>query len=393
MNLQNFLRMLVRVLVALPQEIAVALWRLVIIFLLLLLLLLRALLELIKRLVGKRCEKRNEREKCGEIPPNVKRKPDPCLYDQFYLLSLGYAVTWDNPDIWITLPDGTPVNSYDLLADTDYLVNAQIHDASFDPALATEVRCLYRPWSFNSPDRVPVELNPDGTERIVILHIPPWSQEIAQFHWHTPKTLGHFCLQVECYHPDDKNPNNNLGQENTQVVGGNAGQMIHAEALLFNRVETARRIRIEADQYRIPEGKIELKLATRTLPLRNKAPFDAIYNLLLRRDARGGIKTQNGYAPVWISYAYRGWEQLREGNSRGKFPIRAPWQLKVNGEDVAEGQTAELTLEPKQQMKIPIDAQIPAATAVGTRQSLNFTAYAENGKILGGVTLEVEVRT
>jgi hypothetical protein len=392
MNLQTFLRMLARVLVALPQEIAAALWRLLITFLLLLLLLLRGLWAILEKLFAKDCKKPNEREKCGEIPPNVKRKPDPCLYDQFYLQSLGYAVTWDNPDIWVTLPDGTLVNSYDLLADTDYLLNAQIHDASFDPALATQVRCFYRPWSFNSPDRIPIELNPDGTQRVVILHIPPWSQKIAQFHWHTPKALGHYCLQVECYHPDDKNPNNNLGQENTQVVGGKAGQMLHVEARLFNRVETARRIRIEADQYRIPEGKIELKLATRTLPLRKKAPFDALYNLLLRRDARGGLKTQNGSAPVWISYAYRGWEQLKKGNARGAFPIRSPWQVKVNGKDVGEGRTTELTLEPKQQVAIPIDAQIPAGAAVGTRQILNFTAYGDTGKVLGGVTLEVEVR-
>jgi hypothetical protein len=392
MNLQNFVRMVVRVLIALPQEIILALWRFLVLLLLLLLRLLRGLVELINKLFGKDCKKPAERDKCGEIPPNVKRKPDPCLYDQFYLLSLGYSVTWDNPDIWITLPDGTPVNSYDLVADADYIVNAQIHDASFDPALATQVRCLYRPWSFNSPDRIPIELNPDGTERIVILHIPPWSQRIAQFHWHTPTTAGHFCLQAECYHPDDKNPNNNLGQENTQVVGGQAGQMIHAEAFLFNRVETARRVRIEADQYRIPEGKIELKLATRTLPLREKTPFDGLYNLLLRRDAREGIKTQNGSAPVWISYAYRGWEQLKKGNSRKEFPIRPPWEVKVNGTNVDEGKIAELNLGPKQRVTISIDAQIPAGAAVGTRQTLNLNAYAENGKVLGGVTLEIEVQ-
>ena len=392
MNLQNFLRLLLRALAALPQEVAVALWRLLILILLLLLFLLRLLWALLKRLFGKECEKPNDRDKCGEIPPNVKRKPDPCLYDQFYLQSLGYSVTWDNPDIWVTLPDGTPVNSYDLQPSTNYLVNAQIHDASFDPALATQVRCLYRPWSFNSPDRVPVELNVDGTEKIVVLHIPPWSQRIAQFHWRTPGAPGHYCLQVECYHPDDKNPNNNLGQENTQVVGGQAGQLIHAEALLFNRLETARRMLIAADHYTIPDGKIELTLATRTLPLRKKAPFDGLYNLLLRRDARGGLKTQNASSPVWISYAYRGWEQLRKGNARGEFPIASPWQAKVNGQDVTEGKRTVLTLDPKQQVGVPIDARIPAGTPVGTRMNFNFTAYGENGKVLGGVTLQVEVR-
>lgn len=393
MSLRNLIRMLLGVLGALPLEIAAALWRLLITLLLLLLLLLRALLGLLKKLFGKGCEEPNEREKCGEIPPNVKRKPDPCLYAQFYLMSLGYSVTWNNPDIWITLPDGTPVSSSALFPDTDYLVHAQIHDASFDPALATQVRCLYRPWSFNSPDRVPIELNPDGTERIVIVHIPPWSQEVAKFRWHTPNTPNkHWCFQVECYHPDDKNPNNNLGQENTQVLAGQAGQMVQAEALLFNPLEKARKIRIAADAYSIPKGEIQLTLATRTLPLRKKSPFDSLFNLLLTRDAaRGGLKTRNGYAPVWISYAYRGFEQLKKGNSRGEFPLRPPWRATVNGTAVGDGLTAEITLDPKQLVTVPIVAQIPAGAAVGTRQTLNFTAFGDNGKVLGGVTLEIEV--
>ena len=386
------MRMLLGVLVALPLEIAAALWRLLILILLLLLLLLRALLCILKRLFGKNCKEPDERENCGEIPPHVKRKPDPCLYAQFYLMSLGYTVTWDNPDIWITLPDGTPVNSFQLLPDTDYLVHAQIHDASFDPALATQVRCLYRPWSFNSPDRIPIELNPDGTEKVLILHIPPWSQQIAKFHWHTPNTPNkHYCLQVECYHPDDKNPNNNLGQENTQIIADQAGKMVQTEALLFNRQKAARRIRIEADQYVIPEGEIQLKLATRTLPLRKKSPFDAVYNLLLTRRARGGLKTQNGIAPVWISYAYRGFEQLKKSNSRGEFPIQPPWRVEVNGADVGEGRTAELNLGAGQQVAVPIVVQIPAGAAPGTRQVLNFNAYGDTGKVLGGVTLEIEV--
>jgi hypothetical protein len=392
MNLRNLLRMMLRMLGALPQEIVAALWRLLIILLLLLLLLLRGLWELLLRLFGKRREKPSEKEKCGEIPPNVKRKPDPCLYDQFYLQAQGYAVTWNNPDIWITLPDGTPANSYQLVPDTDYVVHAQIHDASFDPALATQVRCAYRPWSFNSPDRTPIELNPDGTEKVVILHIPPWSQQVAQFHWHTPASPGHYCLQVECFHPDDKNPNNNLGQENTQIVGAHAGQVVTTEALLFNRLETGRRVRITADQYRIPKGEIRLKLATRTLPLRKRSAFDAVYNLMLTHDpARGGLKTQSRYVPSWIAYAYRGFEQLQEGNARGTSPIAPPWRVEANGTDVGGNAPVELRLEAKQRAAIPIVAHIPADATAGTSQHLNFTAYGDDGKVLGGVTLLVVV--
>lgn len=380
-------------LVALPQEIVAAIWRLIIILLLLLLFLLRALLCLLKKLFGKECKEQSEREKCGEIPPNIKRKPDPCLYAQFYLMSLGYSVTWDNPDITITLPDGTPVSSYALLPNTDYVVHAQIHDASFDPALATQVRCLYGPWSFASPDRIPIELNPDGTEKIVILHIPPWSQEVARFNWHTPNTPDtHYCLQVECYHPDDKNPNNNLGQENTQIIKAPAGEMVETEALMFNRFDRARRIRFIADEYEIPRGEIQLKLATRVLPLRKRSAFDGLFNLLLTRDAaRGGLKTKNGHAPVWISYAYRGFQQLKRGNARGQFPVRAPWRVAVNGLDAGDGRMAELTLDPRQELNVPITVQIPADAPVGTRKTLNFTALGDNGRVLGGVTLKIEV--
>jgi hypothetical protein len=36
--------------------------------------------------------------------------------------------------------------------------------------------------------------------------------------WTTPAVPGHYCVQVSFTWPDDLNPFNNLGQENTQVV-------------------------------------------------------------------------------------------------------------------------------------------------------------------------------
>jgi len=172
---------LIAVLAALPAELVAALWRVLLVLLLLVLRLLRHLRELLRWLLGKRDEEEAEPDRCKQLPPHVKRKPDPCLYSQFYLSSLGLAVTWNNPDIWITLPDdATLVDSYHLQPDTDYIVHARIHDAFFDPALATEVRCFYRPWSFNSPDRIPIELNPDGSERVVIIHIPPWDSRVCE---------------------------------------------------------------------------------------------------------------------------------------------------------------------------------------------------------------------
>jgi hypothetical protein len=46
----------------------------------------------------------------------------------------------------------------------------------------------------------------------------PQGVATAELDWTTPATPGHYCIQVSFSWPDDLNPNNNLGQENTQVV-------------------------------------------------------------------------------------------------------------------------------------------------------------------------------
>ena len=61
--------------------------------------------------------------------PNFKR-PDPLIYDQYYLMSLGLAVTWQNPDIEI-LQGGVPVAStFELLPATSYTIRARIWNSS-----------------------------------------------------------------------------------------------------------------------------------------------------------------------------------------------------------------------------------------------------------------------
>ena len=63
-------------------------------------------------------------------PPALK-KPDPFLYSQQYLISLGLPVTWDNPDIYI-FDGNTLVDPHDLKASTDYTVVARIWNNSPD---------------------------------------------------------------------------------------------------------------------------------------------------------------------------------------------------------------------------------------------------------------------
>src|SRR6476620_11603867 len=50
---------------------------------------------------------------CQRIPADVYRRPDPMIYSQPYLTSLGLAVTWDNPDIHLE-QNGVAIPSSDL---------------------------------------------------------------------------------------------------------------------------------------------------------------------------------------------------------------------------------------------------------------------------------------
>lgn len=75
--------------------------------------------------------KKTTTQQCSPIHHPSFHRPDPLIYSQKYLLSLGLAVTWDNPDI--VLPrNGAVVSEGDLLPDTDYEIDATIWNNSFD---------------------------------------------------------------------------------------------------------------------------------------------------------------------------------------------------------------------------------------------------------------------
>lgn len=375
-------------LAAAPVEAALAIWRILVGLLLILLMLLRWLLGLLRRDE----EEPKRPEPCDELPPHIKRKPDPCLYSQTWLMAQGVAVTWDNPDIWVTEKDGTPVPSDQLQANHDYLVNARISDASFDPALATEVRCRYRPWSFNSPSKIPVELNPDGTERVVILHIPPWNSEIATFRWRTPAGGGHFCLQVECFHPDDKNPNNNMGQENTTVLAASAAAapQIVDTVDLFNTGRETQRFILAADGYVAPTGEVRLRLESKDRHLMRRQPFNSVRNLLVSRDlVRGGLVSQPQAGPSLVSHVYRGWDAVRKESQRGAFELDAAWGLQIGGQP-ATPRGVEIEVGPGASQAVSIQASVPAGLPKG-RHAVNIVAVTALGRVVGGVTYDVQV--
>src|SRR6184192_1603590 len=139
----NMLPSFGRLFVAWLKEGLAAVLRPFVLFPLLVLNAVEAILQLLGRVKGGEREER-PRSRCTKVPEPIKRKPDPCLYSQPYLRSLGLAVQWNNPDIWLTDHSGALVDPTQLQRDTDYVVNVRIWNASFDPALATEVRCEYR---------------------------------------------------------------------------------------------------------------------------------------------------------------------------------------------------------------------------------------------------------
>jgi hypothetical protein len=63
---------------------------------------LRELLRLICELLKRWCRGKGKLptpRRCVPINDPAFVRPDPMIYDQYYLASLGLAVTWDNPDI------------------------------------------------------------------------------------------------------------------------------------------------------------------------------------------------------------------------------------------------------------------------------------------------------
>jgi hypothetical protein len=149
---------------------------------------------------------------CYPCPPALK-KPDPFIYSQQYLMSLGYPVTWDNPDIYLF--DGNLlVNPHNLKASTPYTVVARIWNNSTDiPVIGLTVNFSYLSFGMGT------QSNQIGTSTTdVSVKGLPGCPAFAYISWITPPQLGHYCLQVLLEPPDDSNWQNNLGQRNIDVA-------------------------------------------------------------------------------------------------------------------------------------------------------------------------------
>jgi hypothetical protein len=205
---------------------------------------------------------------CVYIPERVINRPDPLIYSQFLLMQLGQPVTWDNPDVSIVL-GGVEQNTYDLRVDTDYDVAVTVHNSSREkPAPGTIVELRWIEFGAGAQIRHPIAT--------LLADVPVWpGTAVVGSTWRTPATPGHYCIEVELSHPDDGNPANNRGWNNTQVK--EAASEVQVPIRIFNawvggspfRVQRGRRrrrvthvaeppgylVEVEVDSYRFVDGK------------------------------------------------------------------------------------------------------------------------------------------
>ena len=308
---------------------------------------------------GKLRDEGHRYTRCQVIPPDVYKRPDPLIYCQSYLMSLGLAVTWDNPDIQLyELGSGgslTPASSNDLKEDTDYEAWATIYNASNEAAaIGMPVDFSYLSFGIGTVSTA------IGTTSVDLpVRGAPGHPATAKMLWHTPKAKGHYCLQVRLIWADDANPNNNLGQENTNV--GTAHSPALFEFPVRNDNIVAEAIRLLVDAYVLPRPLDCNEITKEQFPLRQRA-WET-----LNQDQRKDAIAQ------WCG-------RLARRHAAENFPVPKGW---------------DVTLEPRE-FELPggetrmVRASITPPDGFTGTQAININAVNANGQPLGGVTLYVQ---
>jgi len=271
---------------------------------------------------------------CVPINDPAFVRPDPLIYDQYYLSSLGLAVTWDNPDIQLYL-NGAPVSSSQLQPGTTYEVVAQIWNNSTE---APVVNMLVA-FSFLEFGVGTVSI-PIGTTRIDLgvkggANCPAFARML----WTTPTTPGHYCLQVLLQPADDSNTQNDLGQENTDV--GTAHSSAAFVLTLRNNTENSHSYKFSVDAY------------TPGTP-----------------DPCNGSGNPEEDRRVRLAR-----------HRRGSHPVPAGWQVRIDPEAPF--------LAPGQSIPITVTATPPGGFS--GNQTLDVNAFHEGGELAGGVTVTAMV--
>jgi hypothetical protein len=269
---------------------------------------------------------------CQPVSSDIYRRPDPLIYDQYYLMAQGIAVSWDNPDIHLE-QNGQVVNPHDLQPGATYQVIARIWNGSTDAPVA-QLPVQFSYLSFG----VGTQSHPVGASYANLgvkgsADCPAY----ASCDWTTPSVPGHYCLQVDLQWFDDANPANNLGQQNTDVQPLNSpnAQFTFAAA---NTQRARSRMVFKADAYSIPA---------------------------LGPCGTGGDAARS--------------RELRVASQKaGEQTLPPGWTVVVS--------PAELVLEPGSEQAITV--AVTAPDGFSGQQAFNVNAFAD-GSLIGGVTLTV----
>jgi hypothetical protein len=269
------------------------------------------------------------------VPPEIYRRPDPMIYSQEWLKSQSVAVTWDNPDVHIER-DGKPVSSHDLEPATKYEIVARVWNGSeHAPAVGLPVRFKYAGFGIGiAGDTIgeqPVDLAVKGA---------PGCPAFARQPWTTPPDPGHYCLQVQLIWPDDANPANNVGQENTDVKPLNSPRASFVVPVR-NDGPDRQPIRLQVDSYRLGAPA--------------PCPSDRARDEREREARR---------------------RRARARHTDGAHPVPDGWTVSL--------QPVELTLSPGEQADVKVVANAPEG--FDGRQAFNVNALAGE-RLIGGVTL------
>lgn len=295
--------------------------------------------ELIRRAKQEETGDRSHRVRrapCIPIDHPAYKRPDPMIYAQFYLMELGLAVTWDNPDIQIW-KDGALVPSSQLEKDTEYEIRARIWNNSTEaPVLGLPVFFAYLSFGIGTQSHF------IGTTQVDLgVKGGPGQPAHAVVTWKTPAEEGHYCIQVLLVWGDDLNPKNNYGQENTEV------SQPHSPAthrfILRNATKEAHLYRFEVDTYVIPEPPRCGDSTGAALP------FDA-----------------RVYVPP-------------PAHERKNYAVPPGWSVRID--------PSEPRLDPEQEATIQVT--ISAPDGFKGRRAFNVNAFHRRG-MAGGVTLYVE---
>jgi len=307
--------------------------------------LIKWLLEIIKRWFEKRklprYLKKSSQQQCIKVSDPAYKRPDPLIYDQYYLMSQGLAVTWDNPDITL-FKGGVEVINNVLVPDTEYEIVARIWNNSFEaPIVDLPVNFSFLSFGIGTTshfiDNTKINLGVKGG-----INHPAF----AKIKWKTPALAGHYCIQVSFYWADDLNPNNNLGQENITV------STMHSPATftfqLHNNTNNVQRYHFEADTYTIPTPRD----CTEQRDKKN-----------IQRYTRQMPGTVNEVDPV---------------HNRNNYPLPADWEINFD--------PSMPELMPDEE--ITINVKVTAPDSFHGSKQINIHGFNQSG-LSGGISVQV----